>query len=280
MKTTLLTTVCMATLLVGSVACSNQHEVAVTTDVPQYSQQDKLHYDSLVLRARTGDDGAYLALSEFYHDGRVVERSYVNTLIMQWIYCSRTGTELETVVQSYSDDDPYRVLMEVLMHKSYADINTRQLAFIEKHLPAEAKVIDLGRQFEEERDTVRFLQALREVEHEGSELNPILQIIWANESGDDAACEACLTRVANRFPLLYCAIGRKYVNCYHTTGDFTYIERGIECYYKADAHAMMLSYCAGGLYDTYDHFMKKGLLTCSNEEMERLHVLSGRQGDW
>ena len=199
---------------------------------------------------------------------------------MQWIYCSRTGTEIETVIQSYSDDDPYRVLMEVLMHKSYADIDSRQLALIEKHLPTEAKVIDLGQQFEEERDTVRFLQALREVECEGSELSPILQIIWANELGDVAACEACLMRVADRFPLLYCAIGRKYVDRYHTTRDFTYIERGIECYYKADAHAMMLSYCAGGLYDTYDYFMKKGLLTCSNEEMERLHVLSGWQGDW
>lgn len=276
MKTKLFTAMCIVALLTASVACGNQRRTDVTMDTPQCSPYERQQYDSLVLEARMGNAEACLALADYYRNGRVVERSLLNRLSMHIIYCSRMEMEFEDFLRhSYRADDPYRVLLEMLSVNNYNGADTAQLAIVEEHFPAEAKMLDVAYRKIAENDTVSFLQTLHEMEREGSELVIMMQLVWTIEVGDTTAYDAVLLRSADRFPIFNCLIGERYVERYHITHDIADIERAIEYYYKADAHAMLEAFFADGLYRTYEYFMGKGLLTCESKEMERLKRLAG-----
>ena len=63
---------------------------------------------------------------------------------------------------------------------------------------------------------------------------------------------------------------------YGETEDFSYIQKAIECYYKADAHGMLIPKYANALWGMYDYFGQKGMLEYDEQEVERLKVLAKR----
>jgi hypothetical protein len=44
---------------------------------------------------------------------------------------------------------------------------------------------------------------------------------------------------------------------YHENEDFSYIQKAIECYYKADAYGMLVPKYASALWGMYDYFGQK-----------------------
>ena len=48
----------------------------------------------------------------------------------------------------------------------------------------------------------------------------------------------------------------------------------MEFYYKADAYAMLTPRFACGLISIYEHFGKEGLLSCDEQEIERLKTIA------
>ena len=59
--------------------------------------------------------------------------------------------------------------------------------------------------------------------------------------------------------------------------DFSYIQKAIECYYKADAYGMLLPKYANTLKGMYDYFGQKGLIEYDEQEVERLKILAKRK---
>ena len=68
-------------------------------------------------------------------------------------------------------------------------------------------------------------------------------------------------------------LGESYAMKYGETEDFSYIQKAIECYYKADAHGMLVPKFANLLWGMYDYFGQKGMLEYDEQEIERLKVL-------
>ncbi|MBQ4525783.1 MAG: hypothetical protein IJA00_06915, partial [Bacteroidaceae bacterium] len=77
-------------------------------------------------------------------------------------------------------------------------------------------------------------------------------------------------RLVEKYPFLNLQIGKLYVERYWESKDFSDIQKAMEYYYKADAYAMLTPRYACGLISIYNHFGKKGLLSCDEHEMERL----------
>ena len=71
-------------------------------------------------------------------------------------------------------------------------------------------------------------------------------------------------------------LGESYVIKYHDSEDFSYIQKAIDCYYKADEYGMLIPKYANGLWGIYDYFGQKGMLEYDEQEIERLKVLAKR----
>ena len=120
------------------------------------------------------------------------------------------------------------------------------------------------------------LSTIREAENEGSELAVIFQAIYYDEAKDKTGQEECLTRIAEKYPFFNLLLGESYVMKYGECEDFSYIHKAIECYYKADAHGMLIPKYANALWGMYDYFGQKGMLEYDEQEVERLKVLAKR----
>lgn len=118
--------------------------------------------------------------------------------------------------------------------------------------------------------SINTLSVIREAENEGSELAALIQIAYYEEKDMKDDYEQCLIRLAEKYPFLNLQIGKLYIEKYWETKDFSDIQKAIEYYYKADAYAMLTPRFACGLISIYEHFGKKGLLSCDEQEMERL----------
>ena len=120
------------------------------------------------------------------------------------------------------------------------------------------------------------MNIFREAEDEGSEMAVIFQVIYYEEAEDKTGQEECLTRIAEKYPFFNLLLGESYVMKYGECEDFSYIQKAIDCYYKADAYGMLIPQYANALWGMYDYFGQKGMLEYDEQEVERLKVLAKR----
>lgn len=115
---------------------------------------------------------------------------------------------------------------------------------------------------------------MRELENEGSELAVMIQAAYYDGAIDETGKKECLTRIAEKYPFFNLLLGESYVMKYHESEDFSYIQKAIDCYYKADAYGMLIPKYANALWGMYDYFGQKGMLEYDEQEVERLKVLA------
>ena len=121
------------------------------------------------------------------------------------------------------------------------------------------------------------MNLFREAEDEGSELAVIFQAVYYDQATDKTGQEEYLTRIAEKYPFFHQLLGESYVRKYHENEDFSYIQKAIECYYKADEYGMLTPKYAYALLIIYDYFGQKGLLEYDEQEVERLKILAKRK---
>lgn len=85
-----------------------------------------------------------------------------------------------------------------------------------------------------------------------------------------------MIRITDKYPFFNLMLGESYVLKYHECEDYSYIQKAIECYYKADAYGMLNPKYASALLRMYDNFGEKGLLKSDEKEIERLKILANR----
>ena len=149
-----------------------------------------------------------------------------------------------------------------------------KLEQLKQSAPAEAKAIEVVKRVFSMEEATFAMRTIREAEAEGSELAVIFQAIYYDEAKDKTGQEECLTRIAKKYPFFNLLLGESYVMKYHESEDFSYIQKAIECYYKADAHGMLVPKYANALWKMYDYFGQKGMLEYDEQEVERLKVLA------
>ena len=272
----LFTILCMVTMLVFHTSCNDSVMDIESPSVELKTRAVDQRVQNLIQQARLGDVEAYNSLALCYRDGDGVEQSWLNMICMYAIYCQKTGGDIEDVIELLEEGNPFRLIFEIVeMPCSNEDIETK-MDQLRLSAPAEAKAVEAAKKVFSIEEAKSALSIIREAESEGSELAAILQVIYYDETKDKTGQEECLIRIAEKYPFFNLMLGESYVLKYHECEDYSYIQKAIECYYKADAYGMLNPKYASALLGMYVNFGEKGLLKSDEKEIERLKILAKR----
>lgn len=272
----LFTILCMVTMLVFHTSCNDSVMDIESPSVELKTRAVDQRVQNLIQQARLGDVEAYNSLALCYRDGDGVEQSWLNMICMYAIYCQKTGGDIEDVIELLEEGNPFRLIFEIVeMPCSNEDIETK-MDQLRQSAPAEAKAVEAAKKVFSIEEAESALSIIREAESEGSELAAMLQVIYYDETKDKTGQEECMIRIAEKYPFFNLMLGESYVMKYHENEDFSYIQKAIECYYKADAYGMLIPKYASALWGMYDYFGQKGMLEYDEQEIERLKVLAKR----
>lgn len=272
----LFTILCMVTMLVFHTSCNDSVMDIESPSVELKIRAVDQRVQNLIQQARLGDVEAYNSLALCYRDGDGVEQSWLNMICMYAIYCQKTGGDIEDVIELLEEGNPFRLIFEIVeMPCSNEDIETK-MDQLRQSAPAEAKAVEAAKKVFSIEEAKSALSIIREAESEGSELAAMLQVIYYDETKDKTGQEECMIRIAEKYPFFNLMLGESYVMKYHENEDFSYIQKAIECYYKADAYGMLIPKYASALWGMYDYFGQKGMLEYDEQEIERLKVLAKR----
>ena len=272
----LFTILCMVTMLVFHTSCNDSVMDIESPSVELKTRAVDQRVQNLIQQARLGDVEAYNSLALCYRDGDGVEQSWLNMTCMYAIYCQKTGGDIEDVIELLEEGNPFRLIFEIVeMPCSNEDIETK-MDQLRQSAPAEAKAVEAAKKVFSIEEAKSALSIIKEAESEGSELAAMLQVIYYDETKDKTGQEECMIRIAEKYPFFNLMLGESYVMKYHENEDFSYIQKAIECYYKADAYGMLIPKYASALLGMYVNFGEKGLLKSDEKEIERLKILAKR----
>lgn len=270
------TILCVVSLLVFHTSCNDSVMNLESPSVEMNTRAVDQRVQNLIQQARQGDVEAYNSLALCYRDGDGIEKSWLNMICMYATYSQKTGGDIEDVVELFDEGHPFRFLFEIMDSSSfYGDVEDK-LEQLKQLAPAEAKAIEAAIKSFFMGDSTTAMSIFREAEDEGSEMAVIFQAIYYDEAKDKTGQEACLTRIAEKYPFFNLMLGDSYARKYGESENFSYIQKAIECYYKADAYGMLIPKYANALLGMYDYFGQKGMLEYDEQEIERLKVLAKR----
>ena len=273
----LFTILCMVTMLVFHTSCNDSVMDIESPSVELKTRAVDQRVQNLIQQARLGDVEAYNSLALCYRYGDGVEQSWLNMICMYAIYCQKTGGDIEDVIELLEEGNPFRLIFEIVeMPCSNEDIETK-MDQLRQSAPAEAKAVEAAKKVFSIEEAESALSIIREAESEGSELAAMLQVIYYDETKDKTGQEECMIRIAEKYPFFNLMLGESYVMKYHENEDFSYIQKAIECYYKADAYGMLIPKYASALLGMYVNFGENGLLKSDEKEIERLKILAKRK---
>ena len=272
----LFTILCMVSLLVFHTSCNDSVMDLESPSVEMKTRAVDQRVQNLIQQARQGNVEAYNSLALCYRDGDGVEKSWLNMLCMYAIYSQKTGGDIENVIELFDEGHPFRLLFEIVEMPCSNEDTEAKMEQLRQTAPAEAKAVEAAKKVFSEEEATSALSTLREAEEEGSELAIMLQAIYYEEAKDKTGQEECLTRFAEKYPFFNLMLGESYVIKYHDSEEFSYIQKAIDCYCKADEYGMLIPKYANGLWGMYDYFGQKGMLEYDEQEIERLKVLAKR----
>lgn len=273
----LFTIICMVSMLVFHTSCNDSVMDIESPSVELKTRAVDQRVQNVIQQARQGDVEAYNSLALCYRDGDGIEKSWLNMLCMYAIYCQKTGGNIEDIIELFEEGNPFRLIFETVeMPYSNEEIEAK-IELLRLSAPAEAKAVEAAKNAFSLEDATSALNIIREAEAEGSELAVIFQAAYYDQATDKTGQEEYLTRIAEQYPFFNQLLGDLYAKQYGDSNDFSYIQKAIECYYKADAYGMLLPKYANTLWGMYDYFGQKGLLEYDEQEVKRLKILAKRK---
>lgn len=265
---------CMAALLLSHTSCVKEETIWETLSVESRSQMTEQRVKNLVQQARNGDTEAYKSLAYCYRDGDGVEKSFMNAIFMYALYCRNTNQSLNSIVELFEEGTTYRLLAEIMNSSDLDEKTQRKIDLLQQAAPADAKIlIPTMDFFANGNHNNNILKILQEAETEGSELAKVIQVLYYEETKDTTMLHQCLVRIAEKHPFSYLIIARMYEDKYYNEKDFSYIQKAMEYYYKADAHGMLTRMHAYRLLDIYEYFSQESLVEYNETEVERLNKI-------
>ena len=266
----------MVSMLVFHTSCNESVMDLESPNVEIKTRAVDQRVQNFIQQARQGEVEAYNSLALCYRDGDGVEKSWFNMMCMYAIYSQRTGGDVEDIIVLFEEGHPFRLLFEIMDSPSFNEKVEAKLEQLKQLAPAEAKAIEAAKRAFTMDEANVAMNIFCEAENEGSEMAVIFQVIYYEEAEDKTGQEECLTRIAEKYPFFNLLLGESYVSKYDESEDFSYIQKAIECYYKADEYGMLIPKYANALWGMYDYFGQKGMLEYNEQEVERLKVLAKR----
>ena len=273
----LFTIIYMVSMLVFHTSCNDSVMDIESPSVELKTRAVDQRVQNVIQQARQGDVEAYNSLALCYRDGDGIEKSWLNMLCMYAIYCQKTGSDIEDIIELFEEGNPFRLIFETVETSCSNEEIEAKIELLRLSAPAEAKAIEAAKNAFSLEDATSALNIIREAEAEGSELAVIFQAAYYDRATDKTGQEEYLTRIAEKYPFFNQLLGDLYAKQYGDSDDFSYIQKAIECYYKADAYGMLLPKYANTLWGMYDYFGQKGLLEYDEQEVKRLKILAKRK---
>lgn len=224
----------------------------------------------LISKARQGDVEAYDALAECYRDGAGVVQNDFNMLTMYLLSCRMSDRNIEDVIKSLDDNNPLRLLIEVLDCARIEQAPQELVAKLRNASPADALIYDAIYTIDCENDTLGALQLFKEAVEKGSDMACILQIFLYERLGYKDKMEQTLHAYAYRFPVLYVKLGELSLQ---REGEDA-LEQAAKYFNLADNYGMLTARGARELSDVYRMLEKTGRMKCDRQEMDRLEALA------
>ena len=256
-------------------SCSEQQimeEMASSTKLTEqksmtFSPQDSIM--SLLYQARWGDGSAYLKLADCYRDGIGVKKDFFGMITMAHMAEWRGAiNRMDDYIYGLPDGNDYKTLFLLMdSYKSYIQENPDS---IEQVLRAndspEAKTL-LGMITVDQGDTISGMNLMKEAADQGCSLAELLLTVpdWKGRLRAEATK---LSMIADRIPFAYSMLGDLYYEPDengHTDKKFA-----VECYMKAEEHAVLGPH---GAERVLDYYKNGGYIQLTEDDVKRLELI-------
>lgn len=256
-------------------SCSEQHlqeDRLASSKVGEQKGVVKAPRDSVLLllhQARWGDGSAYLKLADCYRDGFGVKKDFFGMITMANMAESRGGiNRIDDYIYSLPDGNEYKTLFLLMdRYKSYLqeDADSVEQVLFNNDSP-EAKTL-LGLITVDKGDTLSGMNMIKEAAEQGCSLAEMLLTVpdWKGRLRADATK---LSMIADRIPLAYSMLGDLYYEPDedgHTDKKFA-----VECYMKAEEHAVLGPH---GAERVLDYYKNGGYIQLTEDDVKRLELI-------
>nr|WP_288696512.1 hypothetical protein [uncultured Prevotella sp.] len=256
-------------------SCSEQHlqeDRLASSKVGEQKGVVKAPRDSVLLllhQARWGDGSAYLKLADCYRDGFGVKKDFFGMITMANMAESRGGiNRIDDYIYSLPDGNEYKTLFLLMdRYKSYLqeDADSVEQVLFNNDSP-EAKTL-LGLITVDKGDTLSGMNMIKEAAEQGCSLAEMLLTVpdWKGRLRADATK---LSMIADRIPLAYSMLGDLYYEPDedgHTDKKFA-----VECYMKAEEHAVLGPH---GAERVLDYYKNGGNAQLTEDDVKRLELI-------
>ena len=261
-------------------SCSEQHlqedRLASTKVVEQKSVETAPRDSVLALlhQARWGDGSAYLKLADCYRDGFGVKKDFFGMITMVSIAESRGGiNRMEDYIYDMPDGNEYKTLFLLMdSYKSYLQENADSVEQVLCNNDSpEAKTL-LGMITVDKGDTLSGKNMIKEAAEQGCSLAEMLLTV-PDRKGRLRADATKLSMIADRIPLAYSMLGDLYFES--DENGQTDKKYAVECYMKAEEHAVLGPH---GAERVLDYYKNGGNIQLTEEDINRLELIVQLKG--
>lgn len=261
-------------------SCSEQHlqeDRLASTKIAEQKGVVKAPQDyvlALLHQARWGDGSAYLKLADCYRDGFGVKKDFFGMITMANMAENRGGiNRIDDYIYGLPDGNDYKTLFLLMdRYKSYIQENPDS---IEQVLRAndspEAKTL-LGMITVDQGDTISGMNLMKEAADQGCSLAELLLTVpdWKGRLRADATK---LSMIADRIPLAYSMLGDLYYE--PDENGQTDKKYAVECYMKAEEHAVLGPH---GAERVLDYYKNGGNIQLTEDDIKRLELIVQPKG--
>ena len=256
-------------------SCSEQHlqeDRLASSKVGEQKGVVKAPRDSVLLllhQARWGDGSAYLKLADCYRDRFGVKKDFFGMITMANMAEIRGGiNRMEDYIYGMPDGNDYKTLFLLMDgYKSYLqeDADSVEQVLCYNDSP-EAKTL-LGMITVDKGDTLSGKNMIKEAAGQGCSLADMLLTVpdWKGRLRADATK---LSMIADRIPLAYSMLGDLYYE--PDENGQTDKKYAVECYMKAEEHAVLGPH---GAERVLDYYKNGGNIQLTEEDINRLELI-------
>lgn len=261
-------------------SCSEQHlqeDRLASSKVVEQKGAVKAPQDSvlsLLHQARWGDGSAYLKLADCYRDGFGVKKDFFGMITMASMAESRGGiNRMEDYIYDMPDGSEYKTLFLLMDgYKSYLHENADSVEQVLCNNDSpEAKTL-LGMITVDKGDTLSGKNMIKEAAEQGCSLAEMLLTV-PDRKGRLRADATKLSMIADRIPLAYSMLGDLYFE--PDENGQTDKKFAVECYMKAEEHAVLGPH---GAERVLDYYKNGGNAQLTEDDVKRLELIVQLKG--
>ena len=261
-------------------SCSEQHlqeDRLASSKVVEQKSVETAPQDSvlsLLHQARWGDGSAYLKLADCYRDGFGVKKDFFGMITMAHMAEWRGAiNRRDDYIYGLPDGNDYKTLFLLMdSYKSYLQENADSVEQVLcNNESPEAKTL-LGMITVDKSDTLSGKNMIKEAAEQGCSLAEMLLTV-PDRKGRLRADATKLSMIADRIPLAYSMLGDLYYE--PDENGQTDKKYAVECYMKAEEHAVLGPH---GAERVLDYYKNGGNIQLTEEDINRLELIVQLKG--